>query len=1030
MTAPTRTTLANALRVLAMDAVQQANSGHPGMPMGMADIAEALWRHTLRHNPANPKWPNRDRFVLSNGHGSMLLYGLLHLTGYDLPMAQIKRFRQLHSQTPGHPELGYTPGVETTTGPLGQGIANAVGMALAEQLLAAEFNRDGLVVVDHHTYVFLGDGCLMEGVSHEACSLAGTWGLGKLVAFWDDNGISIDGHVEGWFTDDTPGRFEAYGWQVIRGVDGHDPAALDAAIAAARAESARPTLICCKTVIGKGSPNKAGTHDSHGAPLGAAEIAASRTALGWTHAPFEIPAEVGAAWDAREAGALAEAAWNELFAAYERAHPALAAEFRRRMAGELPAGFADLADAALAQVVDKGETLASRKASQNAIAALVPALPEMVGGSADLAGSNLTLWPQARNVMSPEGGNYVHYGVREFGMAAVMNGLTLHGGLRTFGGTFLMFSEYARNALRMAALMKLNPIYVFTHDSIGLGEDGPTHQPVEQTATLRLIPNMDVWRPADAVETQVAWTAAIESRDHPTSLILSRQNLPHNPRSAEQLAAIRRGGYVVSEAAGGAARAVIIGTGSELGLAIAAQKQLAAQGVPVRVVSMPSTFVFDRQDAAWRDSVLPAGVPRLAVEAGVSDGWRKYVGLDGAVIGIDRFGESAPAGELFALFGITTDAVVAATLGVLGVSARAGSRVAPVAAHGQQIWLDKLSRSLVASGELQRWVDEHAVAGVTSNPAIFAQALAGDAAYAPALAELRGVEPDLERRFERLAIPDVQAACDVLRPLYERSRGDAGYVSFEVSPSLSRDGAGTLAAARRLWAQIARPNAMIKIPATPECLEAISAALADGININVTLMFSRRHAEQVFAAQAEGLRRRHAAGLAVGRVRSVASVFVSRVDAKVDPLLEASADAGAKALLGEVAIASARGAYALWLDRFGGSAFAGLRAASAQPPLCLWASTGNKNPAYRDVRYVEALIGPQTVNTVPDATLAAFADHGDTARTLDTDLVGASLIVERAAALGIDLDAIGETLQAEGLLQFEQAFARLLQSVA
>ncbi|PXW94395.1 transaldolase [Sphaerotilus hippei] len=1025
MTAPTRTTLANALRVLAMDAVQQANSGHPGMPMGMADIAEALWRHTLRHNPANPKWPNRDRFVLSNGHGSMLLYGLLHLTGYDLPIEQIKRFRQLHSQTPGHPELGYTPGVETTTGPLGQGIANAVGLALAEQLLAAEFNRDGLPVVDHHTYVFLGDGCLMEGVSHEACSLAGTWGLGKLVAFWDDNGISIDGHVEGWFTDDTPGRFEAYGWQVIRGVDGHDPAALDAAIAAARAESAKPTLICCRTVIGKGSPNKAGTHDSHGAPLGTAEIAASRAALGWTHAPFEIPAEVGAAWDAREAGARAEAAWNESFAAYERAHPALAAEFRRRMAGELPAGFADLAEAALAQVVDQGETIASRKASQNAIAALVPALPEMVGGSADLAGSNLTLWPQSRNVMSPEGGNYVHYGVREFGMAAIMNGLTLHGGLRSFGGTFLMFSEYARNALRMAALMKLNPIYVFTHDSIGLGEDGPTHQPVEQTATLRLIPNMDVWRPADAVETQVAWTAAIESTDHPTSLILSRQNLPHNARSAEQLAAIRRGGYVVSEASGGAARAVIIATGSELGLAIAAQKQLAAQGVPVRVVSMPSTNVFDRQDAAWRDSVLPKGLPRVAVEAGVSDFWRKYVGLEGAVVGIDRFGESAPAGELYKLFGVTADAVAAATLGVLGVSAKAGSRVAPVAAHGQQIWLDKLSRSLVASGELQRWVDEHAVAGVTSNPAIFAQALADDAAYAPALAELRGVEPDLERRFELLAIPDVQAACDVLRPLYERSHGDAGYVSFEVSPSLSRDGAGTLAAARRLWAQIARPNAMIKIPSTPDCLEAISAALADGININVTLMFSPRQVRQVFTACTEGLRRRHAAGLPLAAVRSVASLFVSRVDTLVDAQPGASTDG----LSGEVGIANARAAYATWLDTYGGAAFAGLRAAGATPPLCLWASTGVKNPAWRDTCYVEALIGPRTVNTVPDATLAAFADHGETARTLDTDLPGAWAVLARAAAAGIDLDTLGEQLQAEGLKQFEQAFERLLQSV-
>ena len=1036
MTTPSRTTLAHAIRVLAMDAVQQANSGHPGMPMGMADIAEALWRQHLKHDPAAPTWPDRDRFVRSNGHGSMLLYGLLHLSGYDLSIDDLKAFRQLHSKTPGHPEYGYTPGVETTTGPLGQGIANAVGLALAEKLLAAEFNRPGHAVVDHRTWAFLGDGCLMEGVSHEACALAGTWGLNKLVAFWDDNGISIDGHTEGWFSEDVPARFAAYGWNVIRAVNGHDSAALDVAIASAKLETQRPTLICCRTTIGFGSPNKAGTHDSHGAPLGAAEITATRAALGWTPGPFEIPAEVYRAWDARAAGAERRSDWERRFAAYAAAHPALAQALERRLAGALPEGFDRVAQQALDAVAARGETIASRKASQNAIAALAPALPELLGGSADLTGSNLTNWPGCVSVTperlrAGEGGNYLHYGVREFGMAAILNGVALHGGFRGFGGTFLMFSEYARNALRMAALMKLNPIQVFTHDSIGLGEDGPTHQPVEQTATLRLIPNMDVWRPGDAVETQAAWNAAIESRDHPTCLVLSRQNLPHQARDAAQIAQIARGGYVLREAANGAPQAVLIATGSELDLAVRAQAQLAAEGLAVRVVSMPSTFQFRRQDAAWQAAVLPPGLPRVAVEAGATAGWREFVGLDGAVVGLDRFGESAPAPQLFALFGITAEAVVAATRRVLGLNASgAASRIAPIARHGQQIWLDQLSRSLVASGALQRWVDEHAVAGVTSNPAIFASALASDSAYAPALTALRAEEPDLERRFERLAIPDVQAACDALRPVYEgkgnRSRADAGYVSFEVSPSLSRDGAGTLAAARRLWAQIGRPNAMIKIPATPQCLGAIADALAEGINVNVTLMFSPRHVEQVFAACAQGLQRRADQGLPLAGVRAVASLFVSRVDTLADTLLPA----GAEALCGELGIANARQAYATWLDRFGGSDFAALRAAGARAPLCLWASTGVKNPAWRDTRYVEALIGPDSVNTVPDATLAAFADHGEVARTLDTALPQAAATLAAAARCGIDLNELGERLQAEGLLQFEQAFERLLQSVA
>ncbi|WP_434631654.1 transketolase [Chromobacterium sp. CV08] len=659
----TRTELANAIRFLSMDAVEKAKSGHPGAPMGMADIAEVLWRDHLKHNPANPDWADRDRFVLSNGHGSMLIYSLLHLSGYDLSIDDLKNFRQLHSKTPGHPEYGYAPGVETTTGPLGQGITNAVGMALAEKMLATQFNRDGHDIVNHYTYAFLGDGCLMEGISHEACSLAGTWGLNKLVAFWDDNGISIDGHVEGWFSDDTPARFEAYGWQVIRNVNGHDPAEIATAIATAKKSADKPTLICCKTTIGFGAPTKQGSHDCHGAPLGAAEIAAAREGLKWPHAPFEIPSEIYAEWSARDKGAVAEIEWQKRFDAYRAAHPQLAAEFERRMAGELPAGWAETQAAAIAKIADAAQTVATRKASQIALEAFSPSLPEFVGGSADLTGSNLTNWSGSKWLDGEGGGNYISYGVREFGMSAIINGMTLHGGLRPYGGTFLMFSEYARNALRMASLMKINPIFVFTHDSIGLGEDGPTHQPVEQTATLRYIPNHHTWRPCDTTETAVAWAHAIEQKTTPSSLVLSRQNLPFVARDEAQTAAIRKGGYVLRDAAG--ARAVLIATGSEVELALKAQEALAAEGVPVRVVSMPCTNVFDAQDKAWQQSVLTPGLPRVAIEAGHPDFWRKYVGLEGEVVGIDHFGESAPAAQLFKEFGFTVESVVAKTRAVL-----------------------------------------------------------------------------------------------------------------------------------------------------------------------------------------------------------------------------------------------------------------------------------------------------------------------------------------------------------------------------
>jgi transketolase len=665
----TRSELANALRALAMDAVQKANSGHPGMPMGMAEIAEVVWRRHLKHNPANPRWADRDRFVLSNGHGSMLLYALLHLTGYALPLTELTRFRQLHSMTPGHPEIGCAPGVETTTGPLGQGLANAVGMAIAERVLAAEFNRPGLDIVDHGTWVFLGDGCLMEGISHEACSLAGTLKLGRLIGLYDDNHISIDsekGSMESWFTDDTPKRFEAYGWHVVRGVDGHDVEAIDAAVQAAKAVTDRPSLICCRTIIGKGAPHKANTGAAHGAPLGAEEIAATRAAIGWNHPPFEIPQDVRDAWDARVRGAAVEQAWNDLFAAYGKAHAADAAEFSRRMAGELPAAWAGHARAFVDATAARGETIATRKASQNALDGFGPALPELIGGSADLAASNLTLWKGSKPVGPSGGGNYLFFGVREFGMAAVMNGLTLHGGLIPYGGTFLVFSDYARNALRLAALMKVRAIYVLTHDSIGLGEDGPTHQPIEHAATLRLIPGMELWRPCDAVETAVAWQAAIERRDGPTALLLSRQNLAHQQRSAEQVEAIRRGGYVLAEAVGGAPQVLLLATGSEVALAMEAREALAAEGVRARVVSMPSTTLFDRQEPAWKSAVLPPGVPRVAVEAGVTDFWRKYVGLEGQVVGIDRFGESAPAGDLFRHFGFTAGHVAAAARAVVG----------------------------------------------------------------------------------------------------------------------------------------------------------------------------------------------------------------------------------------------------------------------------------------------------------------------------------------------------------------------------
>jgi len=660
----TQNALSNAIRALAMDAVQQANSGHPGAPMGMAEMALALWGGHLRHNPRNPKWVNRDRFVLSNGHGSMLQYALLHLTGYDLPIEELKNFRQLHSKTPGHPEYGYAPGVETTTGPLGQGIANAVGMALAEKMLAAQFNRFGHDIVDHYTYVFMGDGCLMEGISHEVCSLAGTWKLDKLIAFWDDNGISIDGHVEGWFTDNTPQRFEAYGWQVIAGVDGHDVDAVDAAIRTAKLVNDRPTLICCKTIIGKGAPNKQGGHDVHGAPLGAAEIAAARASLGWNHAPFEIPADVYAGWNAVEKGAAVESEWQERFDAYQAAYPELAAEYLRRMAGELPTDWPAHRDAAIAQIVTAGQTVATRKASQIALEAFSPKLPEFLAGSADLTGSVFTNWSGSKWIDETGAGNYISYGVREFGMAAIMNGVTLHGGMRPYAGTFLMFSEYCRNALRMASLMKINPIFVFTHDSIALGEDGPTHQAVEQTATLRYIPNMDVWRPCDTTETAIAWAHAIEQKTRPSILVLSRQNLPFVARDAAQIGNAARGAYVVSEATG-APQVVLIATGSEVDLALKSQAALAEAGIAARVVSMPSTNVFDRQDAEYRAQVLPKGVVRVAIEAGVTDFWRKYVGLEGAVVGIDTFGESAPAAALFKHFGMTVERVVATVKSVM-----------------------------------------------------------------------------------------------------------------------------------------------------------------------------------------------------------------------------------------------------------------------------------------------------------------------------------------------------------------------------
>jgi transketolase len=659
----TRTDLCNAIRALSMDAVQKANSGHPGAPMGMAEIAEVLWNHNLSHNPNNPKWANRDRFVLSNGHGSMLIYSLLHLTGYDLNIDDIKSFRQLHSRCAGHPEYGYAPGVETTTGPLGQGIANGVGFAMAEKLLANQFNKPGHEIVDHRTYVFLGDGCMMEGVSHEACALAGTWGLGKLTAFWDDNGISIDGHIEGWYTDDTAGRFKAYGWHV-QSVDGHDADAIQKAIDEAKKVTDKPSLICCKTIIGKGSPNKSGSHDCHGAALGDAEVAATREAIGWKHEPFVIPQDVYDGWNQKVKGAKREVDWDAKFDAYSKAFPAEAAEFKRRMANELPANWKAETDKIIAATNEKAEGVASRKASQNAIGALAPLLPEFLGGSADLTGSNLTSTGSFIHVNGKEPGNYISYGVREFGMAAIMNGVALHGGLLPFGGTFHMFSDYMKNGMRMSALMHQRIVYVLTHDSIGQGEDGPTHQPIENTSGLRYIPRMDVWRPADATETTVAWVASVERTDGPSSLVLSRQNLPGIKHEAKDFSAIRKGGYVFSDC-DGKADLIFIANGSELDLAVKAAAELTAAGKKIRVVSMPSTNVFDRQDQAYKDSVLTFGVKRVAIECAHPDFWRKYVGLEGAVVGIDTFGESAPGGVLMKHFGFTVENVVAVAKSII-----------------------------------------------------------------------------------------------------------------------------------------------------------------------------------------------------------------------------------------------------------------------------------------------------------------------------------------------------------------------------
>jgi transketolase len=658
-----RQELANAIRALSMDAVQKAKSGHPGAPMGMAEIGEVLWNHHMNHNPTNPEWANRDRFILSNGHGSMLIYSLLHLTGYDLPMSEIQSFRQLHSKCAGHPEYGYAPGVETTTGPLGQGISNAVGFAMAEKLMANQFNKPGHDIVDHYTYVFMGDGCLMEGVSHETCALAGTWGLGKLIAFWDDNGISIDGHIEGWYTDDTAGRFESYGWHVVRNVDGHDFDAIEKAITEAKSVTDKPTLICTKTIIGKGSPNKSGSHDCHGAALGEDEVALTRKELGWTHDPFVIPQEVYDGWNQKEKGQKSEADWNEKFASYEKEFPELAAEFKRRMANDLPSDWQAKADALIKEVNESGDKVATRKASQNAITKLAATLPEFVGGSADLTGSNLTSCASFDHVSGKKPGNYISYGVREFGMAAIMNGMTLHGGLLPFGGTFHMFSDYMRNGMRMSALMKQRVIYVLTHDSIGQGEDGPTHQPIETTSGLRYIPNMEVWRPGDATETAVAWTQAVANKNNPTSLVLSRQGVGFNQRTNEQLEGIKKGGYVLSDSDNPSV--ILIATGSELDLAIKSSEALKAEGIDSRVVSMPSTNVFDRQDKAYQDSVLLPGVKRVSIEAGVTDFWRKYVGLDGASVGINTYGESAPGGKLFEHFGFTVENVVKTVKSVL-----------------------------------------------------------------------------------------------------------------------------------------------------------------------------------------------------------------------------------------------------------------------------------------------------------------------------------------------------------------------------
>jgi len=1041
----------NTIRVLSFESVQKANSGHPGLPMGMADVAYVLWHNFLRHNPTNPSWVDRDRFILSAGHGSMLLYSLLHLTGYDLSLEQLQQFRQWGSLTPGHPEVGLTPGVEMTTGPLGQGFATAVGFAIAEAFLAEKFNKPTFKLINHYTYVLVSDGDLMEGISHEAASLAGHMKLGKLIYLYDDNEISIDGHTNLSYTEDRLKRFEAYGWHVQQ-IDGHNHEAIEQAIKQAQAVTNQPSIIACQTIIGYGSPNKAGSHHVHGAPLGPEEVNATKEHLGWpTDVEFYIPDDVLTHFrSAIEAGTTAEVEWHDRFRAYTAQYPTEATQLQRFLTGELPENWTD----SLPLFAADAKGMATRAASGKTLNAIAEILPNLIGGSADLAPSNNTYlsdYPVFAN--DTFAGRNFHFGVREFGMTAALNGMALHGGVIPYGGTFFVFSDYSRPALRLAALSHIPAIYVFTHDSIGLGEDGPTHQPIEHLIALRAIPNLTVIRPADANETTQAWKVAIEKKDGPTALVLTRQNLPVYDRTVMgDASGTAKGGYLLLEVENPVL--ILIASGSEVEIMVQAQANLAEQGIAANVVSLPSWELFAQQSQAYRDQVLPPAIlARVAIEAGSPLGWAQWVGPYGETIGLEQFGASAPYKTLYNEFGLTVDNVITTSLAVIEKTKRISlpshqpspnnklvfsqdsTKINPALQKlsnlGQSLWYDNIERALLEAGELERLVAEDCVVGVTSNPSIFEKAINNSTAYDAQIWEILETTPNISIKalYETLVITDIQRAADILRPIYNHTAGDDGYVSLEVSPTLAHDTAGTIAEAERLYQALNRPNVMIKIPATQAGLPAITEVIGKGINVNVTLIFSLQTYIDVATAYIAGLEKLAVNKGDISKVASVASFFISRVDALLDTQLAELNQAKATALQGKLAIANAKAAYLAFQEIFSTDRFTLLRQRGARLQRPLWASTSTKNPAYSDVLYIEELIGPDTVNTAPPATIEYFKDHGQARAGLTEELANAPTLLAQATELGIDYEMAMQTLQNDGVKAFLDAFETLLQSL-